>query len=297
MLGRRRGGSSLIPGKGDAALAAARVGAPPRPRCAPAAAHLAPSPGRLCPGIPRPQSPPAPASPLCPRAVVQPRPLSAEPGGPARLRRPPLPPAPAFPCLGLPFGPAGPRRGRPPALSRPLPPPPRLSLSLAGLAPLPSPRGPSGRLPGMRRPGPPGLDFCPHLYPGFPSSVSPHPCLLYGVLWTFHSRPPTPTPCVPGFCPFAPSCLPFPTRPFSLRFHQPPSLALLFLYTETFRHRDSPECPVYSFNTVVRLSVSCTHNVSSVLSRVWHTVGLVHGRCSHVLPSSSFQAFVLSRWW
>lgn len=222
MLGRRRGGSSLIPGKGDAALAAAPLGAPSRPRCPPAAVtHLAPCPGRFCPGVPRPSSfrpahlPSAPGQLSSPPAPNLPtRSPASQPGrAPAPAR---LPPTPAFSGLGLPHRLACPRRGRPRALSRPLPASPPFPRAGRGSQPPQSVGAPSED----EMPRPLRIDLCPHLCPGFPCSDSPCPCPLHRVLSTFHSRPPTPTstPCVPGFCPFAPRCLPFPTRLFSLHF-------------------------------------------------------------------------------
>lgn len=115
--------------------------------------------------------------------------------GRARLRSPhPCPRLPRFPASGFPVA-----RLAPPwsasALSRPLP----AFLSLRLGRQFPSLRSPSGRLPGMRS------DFCPHLYPDFPSPGSPHsfpPILGPLGISLAPSRPPHPhpAPCVPGFC-------------------------------------------------------------------------------------------------
>lgn len=161
MLGRRRGGSSLIPGKGDAALAAAPFGKPPSPRCPPAAAHLTPSPGQLRPGIPWPHvasrrlisrsaagSCPAPPPPQAWRPKLCPAGLLHAPRFPQRPRFR----VSGFAVLCLP------RQGRPPTLS-----PPHPSL-FAALTPRLSPRSPSECIPRMR-PHPSGIGLLPSPLP------------------------------------------------------------------------------------------------------------------------------------
>lgn len=217
MLGRRRGGSSLIPGKGDAALAAAPLGAPSRPRCSPAAVtHLAPCPGRFCPGVSRPSSfrpahlPSAPGQLSSPPAPNLPtRSPASQPGrAPAPAR---LPPTPAFSGLGLPRRLACPRRGRPRALSRPLPASPPFPRAGRGSQPPQSVGAPSED----EMPRPLRIDLCPHLCPGFPCSDSPCPCPptprpLYISLAPSHPHQHAVCPWVLPFCSQMPS---FPNSP------------------------------------------------------------------------------------
>lgn len=181
MLGRRRGGSSLIPGKGDAALAVARLGAPPRPRRLPVAAHLAPGPGRLCSGILWPRVTSCPhISPSAPGQLSSPAPRARRPSPwPAACCTHTRSPSPSA-CVSrspLRCRPASPRRGRLPApyplLSAPYPllsaRSPLLSVPspFAALAPVPSLCSPSGRLPGMRPPPQPSRRDQIRLLPSF----------------------------------------------------------------------------------------------------------------------------------
>lgn len=183
MLGRRRGGSSLIPGKGDAALAAAPSGKPPSPRCPPAAAHLTPNPGQLCPGIPWPH--------VASRRLIS---RSAEGSCPA----PPPPPsvAPKLCPAGLLHASCFPQRPRFRVLGFAVlcSPPPGSASHCLPASPFPfrgadtasQPPQSIGLYSGDETPIPLGLDFCLHLCPGFASAASPPPSLpLCCVLSTF----------------------------------------------------------------------------------------------------------------
>lgn len=161
-----------------------------------------------------------------PGASPAPPPQRGAPGsrpGRARLQARTLSSASAFPCLGLPRGPT-----RPPwsasALSRPLPAFLSLRLGRQVSQPPQSFGAPSGDEIGLLPSSLPGLPF-PRLTPFFPPILGP-----LSISLALPAPTPTRAPCVPGFLPFAPKCFPFPTRPFSLRFHHPPSLTHLFLY-------------------------------------------------------------------
>lgn len=194
MLGRRRGGSSLIPGKGDAA------------RRGPLPARRRPPGAHSRPGTPWPHVASAGPSPGSPGAAVQSRPPGAAPHA---VAGPPLraPPAAGFPGLGF-WVARWPRAGA----GLPL-----LAFPLCGLTPPPGRRFPAF----LRAPSkdetpslpiiPPGWNFCPYRHPGFAPAGSRLP--LPRIPRAFHPRappPPQPGGC-PGSCPFAPGCLPFQT--------------------------------------------------------------------------------------
>ena len=196
MLRRRRGGSSLIPGKGDAALVAARrpgpaVSLPPltwlRVPAASVLASLGPSHRRPA-YLPWGYSSTAPSA----RSPVS-RPCRA------RLRSPhPCPRRPRFPVSGFPVA-----RLAPAVVGlRSLPPPPRLPVPQAGPAQFPSLRSPLGRLPGMSRQGAPRIGLLPSSLPGLPFprlTPSLPPCTGSSRHFTRALPPPTPRPVSLGF--------------------------------------------------------------------------------------------------
>lgn len=194
MLGRRRGGSSLIPGKGDAALAAAAFGKPPHPRCPSAAVHLTPSRGQLCPGIPWPH--------VASRRLISRSAAGSCPAPPPPKRGAPscVPPGycthPASPSARVSGSrasrfPARPRQGRPPTPSLPL------SSLFAALTPRLSPRSPSRCIPGMRAPS--LWDWTFALTSAQASLLQPHlhPCPYAVSSLRFTPRPQTRFPHVP----------------------------------------------------------------------------------------------------
>lgn len=138
-------------------------------------------------------------------------------------------PGPAGPGSGARTPVLGARVSLPGASPWPDSPPPWSASALSRLLPaflslrlgrqFPSLRSPSGRLPGMRS------DFCPHLYPDFPSPGSPHsfPSILGPLgISLAPSRPPTPTPrhVSLGFA-FCPQMLSFPNSPLLSPFSSP----------------------------------------------------------------------------
>lgn len=276
MLARRRGGSSLIPGKGNAALAVAGSERRPGPAVSPPPPTWLRAPAGSVRASLGPASPPARTSPhlaagSCP---ALPPPAAAPPALAGRLRHPhplPFPQRLRFPVSASPS---------PPPRSPPLAAPSSLlavSSPFVALAPLPGPCSPSGCLPRIKPP-PPSPSPAPtarrpsrrdqiRLLPSLVPRLRFHritllPAPYCHVLRIFQSPPIPPCPWVLPFCSRMPS---FPNSPLS------PSLSStavtnasfpLHLNRQTLQDPPERQC---SLNIIIRLSMTCTHNMESAL--------------------------------